>query len=179
MKKLHFTILAGIFSALIITNNVEAQKNDLVAQTQISKKKMSDDFRNPVSNIGHSIEENVVNDRAHKDFKKQYKISDEKWSTSKDGSTATFKADNIRYAAYYDRKGHWIATIKSYAEELLNKDIRTMVKREYFDFDIKGIQEIEYNSYNSNPMYIVIIQQENSIKRILINNGSMSVYKEL
>ena len=179
MKKLHFTILVGIFSAMIITTNVEAQKNDLAAQTQISKKKMSDDFSQPTSNNVNIIEKSLVNERAYKDFKKQYKTSDEKWAKSKGGITASFKADNIRYAVYYDKKGHWIATIKSYAENLLKKDIRTMVKREYFDFDINGIQEIEYNSYGSNPIYIVIIQEENSIKKILINNGMMSVYKEL
>ena len=179
MKKLHFTILVAIFSTMIITNNVEAQKNDLAAQTKILKEKTSDNFSQPISKNIHVIEENLVNAHALKDFKKQYKTSDEKWAKSTNGITASFKADNTRYAVYYDKKGHWIATIKSYAENLLEKNIRTMIKTEYSDYNISGIQEIEYNNYASNPTYIVLIQHENLIKWIRINNDMMSVYNEL
>lgn len=178
MKKLHFTIIAGLLFTMAITDKVEAQSNEMAARTSSSGKEIRKTFSQPVLENRNDFSDQKMNTRALKEFKNHYKNSDEKWAASEDGITALFNADNIRYAVYYDKKGHWIATLKSYAENLLDKGIRTMVKREYFDYKINGIQEINYNSYSSKPTYIVIVQNEKSIKWILITNDTMCVYKE-
>lgn len=179
MKKLHFTILVGILAAIAITNNVEAQARELAARSGVSGKEFSRISIPPVSENGHYLSNEKMNVRALKDFKKQYKTSDEKWAKSNDGIVALFQSDHIRYAVHYNKKGHWVSTIKSYSENQLEKNLRRRVKSEYLDYDITGVQEIEYLGPSLNHVYLVIMQHENLIKRVRIENGMMSVYKEL
>ena len=177
MKKLHFAVVVGIMSVMAITNNVEARSNDFLAHEMVSQKSISNTFGQPVYENGHYINGKEVNERALKNFNKRYKISGEKWTNSDDVITASFKVNNIRYSVFYDKKGHWIGSIKSYAENLLDKEFRSMVKSKYYDFQINGIQEIEYVGYEL-PTYIVILQNKNNVKWVRINHGSMNVYKE-
>lgn len=177
MKKLHFAIVLGIISVMAITKNVEAQSTDLLAHEMVSQKSISNTFGQPVYENGHYMNGGKVNERALKDIKKRYKISGEKWTNSNDVIAASFKVNNTHYSVYYDKKGHWTGSIKTYPENLLDKEFRSMVKSKYYDFQISGIQEIEYIGYKL-PTYIVILQNKDTVKWIRINHGSMNVYKE-
>ena len=87
MKKLHFAVVVGIISVMAITNNVEAQSNNLLAYQKVSQKNTSNTYGQPVYENGHYMDVKKVNERALKDFQKRYKISSEKWTNSNDVMT--------------------------------------------------------------------------------------------
>ncbi len=77
---------------------------------------------------------------------------------------------------YYTKKGQWEGSLKVYSEDKLARDIRDIVKREYYDYDITSVQEIEtFDSYGI-PTYIVHLEDSNNIKLIRVRYGVMDVY---
>ncbi len=57
-------------------------------------------------------------------------------------------------------------------------DIRDIVKREYYDYEITSVQEIETIDSYGIPTYIVHLEDNNNIKLIRVRDGEMALYKE-
>ena len=177
MKKILFAILAGLISALALTNESYAQTQDDLASVAPAKnyhKKSNDN----VSDNSNTINLNMANTKALKNFRKQYKVNNEKWVLQADCLVASFELDGVSQSIYYDKKGHWTGCVKAYNEEKMPRDIRKMIKQEYYDYKILAVQEVETYESHSVPTYIVTIEDDKNIKQIRIGDGGMDVYKE-
>jgi hypothetical protein len=83
--------------------------------------------------------------------------------------------DDVRFRVEYDVRGNWSATEKDYFEAKLDRDVRKVVKRVYFDYTITSIREIITNTFFTTPIYIIHIEDEKSFKNVAVYDGEMSV----
>lgn len=77
----------------------------------------------------------------------------------------------------YNKAGKLIYTVKRYDESDLPKDISGLVRNEYYDFDIVGVEEVVVPSNNSS-IYLVHIANDKKLKTIRVYNGESEVIKE-
>ena len=177
MKKFLFAIVAGLISALALTNESYAQTQDDMASVASAKnyhKKPNDN----VSDNSSTINLNMVNAKALKNFRQQYKVNNEKWVLGADCIVACYELDSVSQSIYYDKKGHWTGCVKTYNEDKMPRDIRKMIKQEYYDYKIIAVQEVETYESHLVPTYIVTIEDDKNVKQIRIQDGEMDVYKE-
>ena len=86
--------------------------------------------------------------------------------------------DAVKYRVDYDNKGHWNGTLRNYAEDKLSRDVRSIVKSEYFDYSIKWVWEISVPGLTGGPVYIIHVEDEKSFKNIEVHNGEMKVLEQ-
>lgn len=177
MKKNFFAIAAGLISALALTKDSYAQTQHDVASA-VSAKNYYKKANDNVSDNSNTINVNMVNAKALKNFRHQYKVNDERWILGTDCYIACFKLDNVSNSIYFDKKGHWFGSLKIYGEDKMPKDIRKMIKQEYYDYKITAVQEVEVYESHSVPTYFVTIEDDKNVKQIRIEDGGMEVYKE-
>jgi hypothetical protein len=121
----------------------------------------------------------TVNFKALKDFKKSYKDANgEIWLKNEFGLTARFTAKGINNLIYYDKKGNWTASLKTYNEDKFDRSVRAIVKQKYYDYKITQVQEIETTATLGAPTYMVHIEGDNDFKIIRVTDGAMDVYEE-
>ena len=61
--------------------------------------------------------------------------------TNDGGYIAKFTADSVKTIVAYGIRGAWHYTLRYYNEKKLPHDVRTIVKRTYYDYDILGAVE--------------------------------------
>ena len=130
----------AIFLMTVSSNNLSAQSSNDVALNL--KSLISGDV------IEKSAEAKAteVNVRAMRDFKRSYKNTPEvKWFKSDKGYFASFSADGANTKIVYDSKGNRVYAIISYPEAKLDRQVRTQVKRIYFDATIIGVHQFEFD----------------------------------
>ncbi len=175
MKKIIFAITTGLISLLAITSGANAQgSNNLDAmQHPLDAAKIE----KLVSSESNKPE--IISVKALKDFKKFYReVADVKWHSNEFTYTATFDSNGINTTVYYDKKGHWRGELKNYKEDKLDRNVRSIVKREYYDYKIFHVQEIETSESNGIPTYLVHIETDNDIKAIWVRDGAMGIYEQ-
>ncbi len=176
MKNYLFAFAAKCVAALVVTNGAYAQTaiNIEVLETPKNVIKMDKAI---TSDKDNTVNMNAISLKAVKDFKKTYKmVSGENWFKDLDGFNARFTLNGVSNLIYYTKKGQWEGSLKVYSEDKLARDIRDIVKREYYDYDITSVQEIEtFDSYGI-PTYIVHLEDSNNIKLIRVRYGVMDVY---
>ena len=177
MKKFLFAIVAGLISAVALTNESCAQTQGDMASIAPVKNYYSKPNAS-VSDNSKTLNLNMVNAKALKNFRQQYKVNNEKWMLGADCIVASYKLDSVSQFIYYDKKGYWTGCLKTYNEDKMPGDIRKMVKQEYYDYKILTVQEVETYESHSVPTYIVTIEDNKNVKLIRIQNGEMDVYKE-
>ncbi|MEO6818669.1 MAG: hypothetical protein ABI266_10535 [Ginsengibacter sp.] len=177
MKHILFVFVAGLISALTPTNGAFAQTSNLLA----SKDLVNNYFKignAEVSNNPNIINLEMVNVKALKNFRKQYKVSDEKWSQGINCITASYVLDSMNETVYFSEKGNWEASLKTYQEDIMPVEIRKMIKQQYYDYKIIVVSEIETFENKGNPVYLVTLEDANHIKEIRIQGNVMDVYKD-
>ncbi len=173
--KLFSTFFAGLISILLSLPAVCAQSYHSDKQDELSDAgKIYVD-----SLLGREVVENYVNIKAIRNFKKAYKgIDDTQWWLLQEGGYVcrfTFKKSLNR--AFYDKKGNWLYTVTGYTQDKLAREIRAMVRRAYYDYDISYINEI--NMPGDVTVYIIQIQDEKTLKLIRICDGEMEIIQEI
>lgn len=176
MKKILFALLAGLIPALAVINETFAQSGNAI--TSLTPVKNYFDMESKKGVTENSNTAGLVNAKALKIFKKQYNVNSEKWMKEGNCITATYKQDGISHCIYFDKKGHWVASLKTYNEDKMPKDIRKMVRQEYYDYKIGVVYEIETGARAGSPTYLVNIEDATNFKQIRISDESMDVYKE-
>lgn len=178
MKKFLFAIVAGLISALAATNESRAQTQEVVASAGSGKNY----YKMPIAGAAdnsNTANVNMVNAKALKNFRKLYNANNEKWFLQADCIIACYELDNISHTIYFDKKGHWVGSLKSYNEDKMPGDIRKMVRQKYYDYKIMLVQEIETDLIVEQPTYIITIEDDKNVKQIRIQgDGEMDVYKE-
>lgn len=169
------------FSIFILINaftiSVYAQKPD----TGFTYKYQShDNTKQSQSNSRKSFAENAyfteVSTKAVRHFLKTFSQAENvHWYNAGNGVVAYFTVNNIKTRAAYDKKGHWLYSIRSYGESDLPKKIREKIKCVFYDFSIFYINEITTNRELS---YKVQIENESSWKIIQVFDDDITVIKE-
>ena len=142
-------------------------------------------FKNPDSavmeNTSHAkfeakaAETFTVNAKTQRSFTKMYKTAyDTYWVSLKDGgSAANCFINGVKHRIYYDNRNRWIGELIYLDDTTMPQDIRTSVRRIYFDFSIYQVIKIEaatgaiYYVYMDNPKeYLTISYADGEIKTV-------------
>lgn len=75
---------------------------------------------------------------------------------------------------YYNKSGKLIYTIKRYNESGLPTDISRMIRNQFYDFDIAGVEEVVVPSDN-NSFYFVHITNDKNLETVRVYNGESEV----
>jgi hypothetical protein len=178
MKKILFAIVAGFVPALVVTSGAYAQYSNNVAALQPAKDVIKMD-KALISEKDNTVSLEAISTKAVKDFNKSYKMAnDVKWYKVQGGFRVGFTSNGINNQVFYTKKGQWSASLKGYNEDKLSRDIRNIVKHEYYDYKINYIQEIETTESEGSPTYIVHLENDNTIKLVRVKDGEMDVYQE-
>jgi len=84
---------------------------------------------------------------------------------------------NITETPVYNKAGKLLYTVKRYDESALPKEISRMVRNQFYDFDITGVEEVILPS-DTNSIYLVHIGNENKLKTVRVYNGGLEVINE-
>lgn len=178
MKNFLLACLAGCIPALVVTNGANAQDSINIAMLEPPKNAIKMD-KAIMPERANTTSMGTVNTKAVKDFRKSYKSAvDEQWSKNADGLSAGFTLNGIKNTIFYNKKGSWAGSLKGYTEDKLARNIREIVKREYYDYKITYVQEVEIPSSRGEATYIVHLEDENTIKQVRISDNQMEVYRE-
>src|SRR5215210_3710356 len=178
MKNYLFAFAVKSIAALVVTNAAYAQ-TAINVEVLGPKDAITSDKAIAVGVKKNAVNLNAISLKAVRNFKKSYKmVNNENWFKAPDGFNARFTLNGINNMLYYDKKGRWVGSLKVYAEDKLDRKIRDIVKREYYDYKITFIDEVETVGTFGIPAYIVHIEDSNSIKLIRVMDGAMDVYKE-
>jgi hypothetical protein len=177
MKRTILRYIAGFIPLIAIFGSACAQTVNLeVASGELpAKKYVFNEMKAEEAVWIASIAD--INARALKEFSKTFKtVTDASWYEMTDGKgyVAKFKQDGIETRVNYDRKGRWTATILTYTEAHLPRDIRHMVKRNYYDYTIFLVQEVHVGDKTA---YLVKIEDEKTFKTIRVVDGEMDEYE--
>ena len=91
-------------------------------------------------------------------------------------STPTAKAV-ITETPIYNKAGKLIYTVKRYEATTLPKEISRLVRNEFVDYDIAGVEEVVLPS-DDNSIYLVHIVNDKKIKTVRVYNGESEVINE-
>jgi len=174
MKKQLLRFVSGFIPALALFSQVNAQVAKASFEFNL-KEAISTEALSYAAINGETNTANV-NTRALKDFTKSFKGAENvSWFAMKDGFIACFKDDGVESKAYYDQKGRWTATIRTYKEDKLPRDVRKQVKSTYYDYAINQINEVKVGEITA---YLVRIEDEETFKTIRVIDGEMDVYED-
>jgi hypothetical protein len=168
MKKFLFALLTGCIPALIATNGAYAQ--NLVNTEILEPQKNITAIEKEVPPANDKIVGiGAISPKALKDFTKTYKnVIGESWWKVKDGSATRFIINGVMNSIYYNTKGRWTGSVKGYSEDKMPHDIRDIVKREYYEYSIIYVEEVETIDSHGIPTYVIHLEDKNNIKLVRI-----------
>lgn len=123
---------------------------------------------------------NNVSIHAVRDFMKRFKTTaSPRWLRMQDGSCLVkFSEPGINYRVAYNRHGSWVYTVRTYQEKQMPRTVRHLVKSNYYDFSIRGIDEIE--QYNiDGPVYIIYQEDDTCYMTLRVCDGEMDIAARL
>lgn len=91
-------------------------------------------------------------------------------------STVTTKAAIIE-TPIHNKAGKLIYTVKRYEATALPKEVSRLVRNEFVDYDIAGVEEVVLPS-NINSIYLVHIANDKKMKTVRVYNGESEVINE-
>jgi hypothetical protein len=182
MKKLFFPGFTVILLASLVMDAAVSQSLNNSPKLIPPIVLENDSFSLQINSIKNSdgLRLNEVSSRAVRHFNKTFKNVDSvKWSKlleGKGGFGAYFVTDGIPTSVRYDKGGNYECCFREYFDDrLLPKEIRHLVKSNYYDFDIRFIKEV--NMFD-NTVYLVTLEDKASWKNILVTEFKIIVLKE-
>ena len=184
MKKILFALLLGFTFIPVPDGCVYAQNSRKVLDPGL-KKYFIPSVRdlsllmNPDLVSTHRLHRNEINLRALRDFMSRYDSANQAcwFSTADGGFESYFIRDGFGNRVMYDKNGNWSYSLINYGEDKLSKNIRGIVKSEYFDFAIVVVEEVQMNEGTE---YIITLEDGSHIQVVRLNrNGELEVLQEL
>jgi hypothetical protein len=177
MKKAFVQGFTGLFLAWTITNVTYSQSSTSTAKL---KPQLTLEKNVPISKQLNSAKNsnfllrNEINAKAVRNFTREYKnITGAKWFKSANGLFAVyFISEKIQSWVYYNTKGNYEFMIRHYYEEKLPREVRHLVKSNYYDFSIYHVTEV---SRNDKIAYVLKLEDKTSWKTIKVVDGEMEV----
>jgi hypothetical protein len=172
MKRQFFCSLSALIPAIALFSCVNGQ----VAGPGPKLKTMDFISAEVAGNPGARKNENTFLDDARKDFNKNFRnAEDVYWSATKNAISVQCKIDGMPVRIFYDCKGRWTATIRTYGQDKLPADVRKQVRSSYYDYTIYIVNEVTVGKATA---YLVGIQDQDTIKTIRVIDGEMDVYED-
>ncbi len=175
MKKQFHLYKLGVIPLITLFCSVNAQTKMLNANlnTASSKEVVLND-NEAGSDLAAINSNSALSTKALNKFNKTFKeAGNASWFGTVDGYKAEFTKEDIKTKVFYDRKGRWLATIRYYGESNLPKDVRHVVKSNYYDYDILHVQEV---TVGNKTAYLVRIEDKTSFKTIRVTDSQMDEY---
>jgi len=160
MKKEAMLTTLIVLAVLFLANNGIAQTKIPQSGMAISLSIVEDGL------VLNDVDPARVNAKAMRDFSKRFNGKQANWSNAGDVFQAKFSDETIRTVVGYGKSGRWLYTIKHYSEKELSRDIRHMVKSEYYDYKIDLIDEVRIPQ-SKNEIYLIHIHNEEKQHKIL------------
>ncbi len=98
-------------------------------------------------------------------------------TTNANATSNALVAKNVKTATsteVHDKKGKLIYSVKRYDESQLNKEVRSLVRSQYYDFNIIGVEEVVIPG-TEKSVYMIHLQDDTHIKIVKVFNGEMEV----
>jgi hypothetical protein len=121
---------------------------------------------------------NKIHVRAMRDFLKRDKTAaNADWMLVETGYVVKYTdKNNSRCRTVYNSRGEYVYTIRQYYENVLPRDVRSIVKSEYYDYTITLVEEIEERM---KPLvYIVHLEDSTTLKNVRVSEREMEVVEE-
>lgn len=90
---------------------------------------------------------------------------------------AVKKSVVITETPVYNKAGKLLYTVKRYDESALSKDVSRIIRNQFYDFDIIGVEEVVIPD-NSSSIYLVHIANDTKLKTIRVYDGESEVINE-
>lgn len=121
---------------------------------------------------------NKVHVRAMRDFlKRENNAVNADWNVVENGYVVKYTGkNNSKCKTAYNCRGEFVYTIRQYYENVMPRDVRGMVKSEYYDYTITLVNEIEERM---KPLvYIVHLEDSTTLKNVRVCERDMEVLEE-
>ena len=120
---------------------------------------------------------NEISTKAVRNFIRDYRnVTDAEWFRSPSGSFVVyFTSDIINNTIYYNKEGDAELIIRYYYEEKLPREVRHLVRSNYYDFSIYHVSEF---TSNGKTAYLVVLEDKTSWKKIKVVDGEIEVINE-
>lgn len=108
----------------------------------------------------------AANEKAVKNFNKQFQQSPALVTLSGDGFIVRGKSEGHEVTAAYDKKGNWVYTLTRYPSANLQKNIIDVVNRSYNNYYISGMEKVDQPARKS--VFIVYMENQDSYKTLRV-----------
>jgi len=163
----------------ILTGLHEATAQGLTSENKLAYLENDRGSKTIFSPVKYAADKDPISPRALKDFARSYKnIKGESWATTTDGFSARFTLSGVSTTIFYDNKGRWVGSVKHFKEDKMPFEIRHIVKRAYYDYNILYMEEIETPDSHKSPTYLICIEDKLNAKLLRIWKGEMEVWKD-
>lgn len=170
MKKIFSSSAILLASTFLVAISLHAQKS----VSKPSFKNVDTNLSTETENTG--AEKSVINSKALKSFNRNYKTSaNVNWAISGELIQASFKEDGKQNRVFYRPNGRWFRTIITYDETLLKRYIKSLVKRNYWKYDITTVTEVHEGGMDC---YFINIETAKDFKQVIVYDGEVFVHKE-
>lgn len=198
MKQIFSVLICGIIYYSAIVSNAKAQvslasmsssKNSAIpaltvaaedktggdGETTVSKDKLKETKAN-LKAAKANFKALKANFKATENFKKGFKDGpDVKWTVEADAICAQFNRDDVQTRVIYNKRGNWVHTINYCLESKMPKDIKSLIRSNYPDYNIVGMNEIKEGNMT---FYVIYLEDETSYKQISMYDGQLGVYQQ-
>jgi hypothetical protein len=184
MKRNSFIAVVTI-CCITLLNQVTAQdisrKDPLVFPSSHPQNGFTQEHTARLPADGEKTYLNSINTKAIIDFKSRLVgVVDEVWQQQPNGGfTATCTKNNIYYVIHYNKRGRWEGTMKGYFEDKMPFEVRDIVKRNYYDYSIHYVNEVETINSHGVPTYMVHIRYKKDAKIMRVREGVMEIWSEM
>ena len=160
-------IVTTSLAVMLITGSVTAQ--------QASRPMVTENVQSLQMNTRNI---NRIHVKAMRDFLRRDKTtSNVDWMVVETGYVAKYAdANNSKCRTVYNNRGEFVYTIKQYYESKMPREIRGIVKSEYYDFNITLVDEIEET--RRPRVYIVHLEDATTLKNVRVSEREMEVIEE-
>jgi hypothetical protein len=125
-----------------------------------------------------SLPINKVHVKAMRDFlKRDQCATNADWMVVDNGYVVRYTGkNNNRCRTVYSSRGDFLYTIRQYYENVMPRDIRGIVKSQYYDYTITVIDEIEERM--KPIVYVVHLEDSTTLKNVRVSDREMEVLEE-
>lgn len=121
---------------------------------------------------------NKIHVKAMRDFLRRDKAAaNAEWMVVENGVVVKYTDKNNSHCrTVYNSRGDFSYTIKQYLESNLLREVRAMIKSQYYDYNITLVEEIVQTS---KPLvYVVHMEDATTLKNIRVSDREMEVVEE-
>ena len=181
MKKAFVPGFARLLLACTITSITYGQTENRIAKLEASlfaEKNIPVAKQLPLNGGSNFVFRNEISTKAVRNFIRDFtNVTDAEWFRSPAGSFVVyFTSDSINSTIYYTKGGEFDCMIRYYGEDKLPREIRRLVRSNYYDFAIYHVSEFRANGKTA---YVVVLEDKTSWKKIKVVDNEMEVVEEL